>query len=232
MLAAGWGRIVTISSSSAQSGAPEHGPLRGVEGRRHRAHQGAGRRARPPAASPSTPSRRASSTRPMARKAEAAGDFPGVDVVGPMVPLGRAGTPGRHRRRLLVPVLRRAAATSPARSSASTAACTSEEDRPAGLPPSRAKSACPMAPDRCIAAALSPRRPRTACRSPPPCVDFEGHHSCRGCVSMCPEGHRIGRSLPQPIPLGDFAVLTLLGAVVGIILATGSARWARRRRGA
>jgi NAD(P)-dependent dehydrogenase (short-subunit alcohol dehydrogenase family) len=29
----------------------------------------------------------------MARAAEAAGDFPGVDVVGPMVPLGRAGTP-------------------------------------------------------------------------------------------------------------------------------------------
>ena len=29
----------------------------------------------------------------MARQAEAAGDFPGVDVVGPMVPLGRAGTP-------------------------------------------------------------------------------------------------------------------------------------------
>jgi 2-hydroxycyclohexanecarboxyl-CoA dehydrogenase len=30
---------------------------------------------------------------PMARAAEASGDFPGVDVVGPMVPLGRAGTP-------------------------------------------------------------------------------------------------------------------------------------------
>ena len=30
---------------------------------------------------------------PMARQAEAAGDFPGVDVVAPMVPLGRAGTP-------------------------------------------------------------------------------------------------------------------------------------------
>jgi NAD(P)-dependent dehydrogenase (short-subunit alcohol dehydrogenase family) len=30
---------------------------------------------------------------PMARAAEAAGDFIGVDVVGPMVPLGRAGTP-------------------------------------------------------------------------------------------------------------------------------------------
>ena len=30
---------------------------------------------------------------PMARHAEQVGDFPGVDVIGPMVPLGRAGTP-------------------------------------------------------------------------------------------------------------------------------------------
>lgn len=30
---------------------------------------------------------------PMARHAEETGDFPGVDIVGPMVPLGRAGTP-------------------------------------------------------------------------------------------------------------------------------------------
>ena len=29
----------------------------------------------------------------MARQAEADGDFPGVDLVGSMVPLGRAGTP-------------------------------------------------------------------------------------------------------------------------------------------
>ena len=46
MIAAGWGRIVTISSSSAQSGAARHGALRRVEGRRHRAHQGVGRRVR------------------------------------------------------------------------------------------------------------------------------------------------------------------------------------------
>lgn len=30
---------------------------------------------------------------PVARAAEASGDFPGIEVVGPMVPLGRAGTP-------------------------------------------------------------------------------------------------------------------------------------------
>ena len=52
MLAAGWGRIVTISSSSAQSGAAAHGALRRVEGRRHRAHEGAGGRATRRTASP------------------------------------------------------------------------------------------------------------------------------------------------------------------------------------
>ena len=40
MTAAQWGRIVTISSSSAQSGAPAHGALRGVEGWRDRPHEG------------------------------------------------------------------------------------------------------------------------------------------------------------------------------------------------
>ena len=42
---------------------------------------------------------------PMARQAEADGDFPGVDVVGPM--FARPGRyPGGHRRGVLVPVLR------------------------------------------------------------------------------------------------------------------------------
>jgi len=30
---------------------------------------------------------------PMARAATEAGDFPGIDVIAPMIPLGRAGTP-------------------------------------------------------------------------------------------------------------------------------------------
>ena len=93
MLAAGWGRIVTIASSSAQSGAPQHGALRGVEGWRHLAHQGAGGRARPAAASPRTRITPSLVDTPMSRQAEADGDFPGVDVIAPMVPLGRAGTP-------------------------------------------------------------------------------------------------------------------------------------------
>jgi hypothetical protein len=37
-----------------------------------------------------------------------------------------------------------------------------------------------------------------------------------------------GGHAPQSIPLGGFAALTLLGAVVGIVLTTGSARWAKR----
>jgi 2-hydroxycyclohexanecarboxyl-CoA dehydrogenase len=92
MLAAGWGRIVTISSSGAQSGAPNmthyaasKGGVIGltkalaVELARHGI-----------TANTITPSL---VDTPMARAAEAAGDFPGVDVVGPLVPLGRAGTP-------------------------------------------------------------------------------------------------------------------------------------------
>jgi NAD(P)-dependent dehydrogenase (short-subunit alcohol dehydrogenase family) len=92
MLAAGWGRIVTIASSSAQSGAP------------HMAHYAASKGgvigltkalavelARSGITVNSIPPSLVDT--PMARQAEAAGDFPGVDVVGPMVPLGRAGTP-------------------------------------------------------------------------------------------------------------------------------------------
>ena len=39
MLAAGWGRIITISSQSAQSGCSQHGPLFGLQGRHHRPDQ-------------------------------------------------------------------------------------------------------------------------------------------------------------------------------------------------
>jgi len=92
MLDAGWGRIVTISSSSAKSGAP------------HMTHYAASKGgvisltkalavelARAGITANSiTPSL---VDTPMSRAAEAAGTFPGVDVVAPMVPLGRAGLP-------------------------------------------------------------------------------------------------------------------------------------------
>jgi 2-hydroxycyclohexanecarboxyl-CoA dehydrogenase len=92
MLAAGWGRIVTISSSSAQSGAP------------HMAHYVASKGgvialtkalavelARTTITVNTIPPSLVDT--PMVSKAEAAGDFPGIAIVGPMVPLGRAGTP-------------------------------------------------------------------------------------------------------------------------------------------
>jgi NAD(P)-dependent dehydrogenase (short-subunit alcohol dehydrogenase family) len=92
MLAAGWGRIVTISSQSAQSGAPNMAHYAASKGgvigltkalAVELARQGITVNSIPPSLVDT----------PMARKAEAAGDFPGVDIVGPMVPLGRAGTP-------------------------------------------------------------------------------------------------------------------------------------------
>jgi len=92
MLAAGWGRIVTISSSSAQSGAPNMAHYAASKGgvialtkalAVELARSGITVNTIPPSLVDT----------PMARQAEARGDFPGVDVVGPMVPLGRAGTP-------------------------------------------------------------------------------------------------------------------------------------------
>ena len=92
MLAAGWGRIVTISSSSAQSGAPNMAHYAASKGgvisltkalAVELARQGV-------TANSVTPSL---VDTPMSRQAEADGDFPGVDVIAPMVPLGRAGTP-------------------------------------------------------------------------------------------------------------------------------------------
>jgi 2-hydroxycyclohexanecarboxyl-CoA dehydrogenase len=92
MLAAGWGRIVTISSSSAQSGAPNMTHYAASKGgvislTKSLAVELARNGVTVNTIAPSLVDT------PMARQAEAAGDFPGVDVVGPMVPLGRAGTP-------------------------------------------------------------------------------------------------------------------------------------------
>ena len=92
MLEAGWGRIVTIASSSAQSGAPNMTHYAASKGgvislTKALAVELARRGITANSISPSLVDT------PMARAAEAAGDFIGVDVVAPMVPLGRAGTP-------------------------------------------------------------------------------------------------------------------------------------------
>jgi len=92
MLEARWGRIVTIASSSAQSGAPDMTHYAASKGgviglTKALAVELARRGVTVNSIAPSLVDT------PMARQAEADGDFPGVDVVGPMVPLGRAGTP-------------------------------------------------------------------------------------------------------------------------------------------
>jgi 2-hydroxycyclohexanecarboxyl-CoA dehydrogenase len=92
MIEAGWGRMVTISSSSAQSGAPNMAHYVASKGgvigltkalARELAGHGITVNTIPPTIVDT----------PMARKAFAAGNVPDISVLGKMVPLGRAGTP-------------------------------------------------------------------------------------------------------------------------------------------
>jgi 2-hydroxycyclohexanecarboxyl-CoA dehydrogenase len=92
MVAAGWGRIVTISSSSAQSGAPNMAHYVASKGgvigltkafARELAGHGITANTIPPTIVDT----------PMAQKGVARGDVPPVEVMAKMVPLGRAGTP-------------------------------------------------------------------------------------------------------------------------------------------
>jgi 2-hydroxycyclohexanecarboxyl-CoA dehydrogenase len=92
MTAQGWGRIVTISSSSAQSGAPHMAHYVASKGgvigltkafAREFASQGITVNTIPPTIVDT----------PMARKAAGVGNVPSIDVMGSMVPTGRAGTP-------------------------------------------------------------------------------------------------------------------------------------------
>jgi NAD(P)-dependent dehydrogenase (short-subunit alcohol dehydrogenase family) len=92
MLAAGWGRIVTIASSSAQSGAPNMAHYAASKGGVIALTKALAVEVARSGITVNTVTPSLVDT-PMARAAEAAGDFPGVDVVAPMVPLGRAGTP-------------------------------------------------------------------------------------------------------------------------------------------
>lgn len=91
MLAAGWGRIVTISSTSAQSGAANRAHYVASKGgiialtkalALEFAAHGITVNTIPPSIIDT----------PMARAGEAAGHFPGVDVVAKMTPVQRAGT--------------------------------------------------------------------------------------------------------------------------------------------
>ena len=92
MIEAGWGRIVTISSSSAQSGAPNMAHYVASKGgvigltkafARELAHHGITVNTIPPTIVDT----------PMARKGEVEGHVPSVEIMSKMIPLGRAGTP-------------------------------------------------------------------------------------------------------------------------------------------
>lgn len=92
MMAAGWGRIVTISSSSAQSGAPNMAHYVASKGgvisltkalARELASHGITANTIPPTLVDT----------PMARSGEARGDVPPVETLARLVPLGRAGAP-------------------------------------------------------------------------------------------------------------------------------------------
>jgi len=92
MLEAGWGRIVTIASSSAQSGAPKMTHYAASKGGVISLTKALAVELAPTGITANSIAPSLVDT-PMARAAEAAGDFPGVEVVAPFVPLGRAGTP-------------------------------------------------------------------------------------------------------------------------------------------
>jgi 2-hydroxycyclohexanecarboxyl-CoA dehydrogenase len=92
MVEAGWGRIVTISSQSAQSGAPNMAHYSASKGgvmalTKALAVDLARKGVTVNSIAPSIVDT------PMARAATEAGNFPGIEVIAPMVPLGRAGTP-------------------------------------------------------------------------------------------------------------------------------------------
>jgi NAD(P)-dependent dehydrogenase (short-subunit alcohol dehydrogenase family) len=92
MIESAWGRIVTISSSSAQSGAPNMAHYVASKGgvigltkafARELARHGITVNTIPPTIVDT----------PMAHKGEAEGHVPSIEVMSKMIPLGRAGTP-------------------------------------------------------------------------------------------------------------------------------------------
>jgi NAD(P)-dependent dehydrogenase (short-subunit alcohol dehydrogenase family) len=92
MVDAGWGRMVTISSSSAQSGAPNMAHYVASKGgviglTKALARELAGHHITVNTIPPTIVDT------PMARKGFAEGNVPSMEILGQMVPLGRTGTP-------------------------------------------------------------------------------------------------------------------------------------------
>lgn len=92
MVKAGWGRVVIISSSSAQSGAPDRAHYVASKGgliamTKALSHEFASKGITVNTIPPSI------IDTPMARAAAATANFPGLEVIGQMTPVGRAGVP-------------------------------------------------------------------------------------------------------------------------------------------
>jgi len=92
MLAAGWGRIVTISSSSAQSGAKRMAHYVASKGGVMGLTKALALELAPNGITVNTIPPGAIVT-PMMRRAEAAGDLPNIDLVAQHTPVRRSGTP-------------------------------------------------------------------------------------------------------------------------------------------
>ena len=92
MLAAGWGRIVTISSSSAQSGANRMAHYVASKGGVIGLTKALAVEYAPHGITVNTIPPGFIDT-PMARRAEARGDLPSIDAVAARTPVRRAGTP-------------------------------------------------------------------------------------------------------------------------------------------
>jgi 2-hydroxycyclohexanecarboxyl-CoA dehydrogenase len=92
MLAAGWGRIVTISSSSAQSGAARMAHYVASKGGVVGLTKALAVEYAPHGITVNTIPPGFIDT-PMARRAEARGDLPSIDAVAARTPVRRAGTP-------------------------------------------------------------------------------------------------------------------------------------------
>jgi NAD(P)-dependent dehydrogenase (short-subunit alcohol dehydrogenase family) len=92
MLAGGWGRIVTISSSSAQSGAPRMAHYVASKGGVIGLTKALAVELGPHGITVNTIPPGAIET-PMTSRAEASGDLPSIDVIAKMIPVRRTGTP-------------------------------------------------------------------------------------------------------------------------------------------
>lgn len=92
MLTAGWGRVVSISSSSAQSGAPDRAHYVASKGGLIALTKALSYELAPRGVTVNTIPPSIIDT-PMVKQATEAGQFPGIELIASMTPVRRAGTP-------------------------------------------------------------------------------------------------------------------------------------------